>query len=222
MKSSLAVLSFVALIAGCSSKTDPNEKNFGAAIDAYLAKKGALCLNAETWPVELNESQRKMAESLGGTGRAARLEALLSRGLVASETMDKPELSLLGQQTGRVSKVTRYELTDEGRRFFRESRSRGGFSKPNEGEVRGELCYGNKALDKVVKWEGPMKLGDYQGADVKYLYKIEDLAEWAQSDDIQNAFPVVKESISGAGSKLQSHGVQLTNLGWEANGIDRE
>ncbi|HEY0335112.1 MAG TPA: hypothetical protein VGC74_15620 [Stenotrophomonas sp.] len=93
---------------------------------------------------------------------------------------------------------------------------------PRKAKIRGELCYGNKALEKVVKWEGPMKLGDYQEADVKYLYRTDGLADWAKSQEIQAAFPNVKEWIEGAGNKQQSHGVHLTSVGWEANGMDSE
>jgi hypothetical protein len=220
MKGVALTVALVALISGCTSKKDPSEKNFGAAIDAYLAKKGALCLNDQTWPTELGEIEKKMGSPFGGAGPAGRMEALASQGLVSSLEVEKPVLSYTGKPTGRTQKITRYDLTDRGRQHFRESQGR--FSKPKEGEVRGELCYGNKALDKVVKWEGPMKLGDYQAADVKYHYRIEGLADWAKSQEIQAAFPNVKEWVEGAGIKQQSHGVHLTSLGWEANGMDSE
>lgn len=220
MKGTVLSIVLVALVCGCTSKTDPNEKNFGTAIDAYLVKKGALCLNDQTWPVDLGEFDKKMGGAFGGAGPAGRMEALASQGLVSSSEVENPVSSLMGKPTGRTQKVTRYVLTDKGREYFRESR--GGYSKPGEGEVRGELCYGNKALDKVVKWEGPMKLGDYQEASVKYLYRIEGLADWAKSDEVQSAFPNVKEWVAGAGNKQQSHGVRLTSVGWEANGIDSE
>ncbi|WP_153242691.1 hypothetical protein [Frateuria defendens] len=36
MKRAVLTVALVALVSGCTSKTDPGEKNFGAAIDAYL------------------------------------------------------------------------------------------------------------------------------------------------------------------------------------------
>jgi hypothetical protein len=50
----LAAIGTVTLTA-CGSKTDANEKNFGAALTQYFEKKGDLCLNARRWPVDLNE-----------------------------------------------------------------------------------------------------------------------------------------------------------------------
>lgn len=220
MKKRLLAYPLLAVLAACSSKTDPTEKNFGAAIEAYLAKKGRLCLNDETWPVELDEMSKKLGASFGGSSRQARLNALVAEGLAKATTLEKPQLSFSGKPLGRSIQVTRYELTDKGRTFFRATTST--FSKPREGEVRGELCYANRALDKVLKWEGPMRLGDYQEAVVKYTYKIEGLADWAMAPSVQVAFPQIKQWLDGAGSKQQSHGVRLTSEGWEANGIDTE
>lgn len=82
-----------------------------------------------------------------------------------------------------------------------------------------DLCWGKKTLDKIVKWEGPMKLGDYQEADVTYTYKIEHVAEWARKPDIQAAIPVIHREHEGVG-KERKHSVHLTSQGWEANGLD--
>jgi hypothetical protein len=205
-------------LTACSSKNDPNEKNFGAAIDAYLAKKGDLCLNTETWPVDVTEMDRKMSASRGIPGKLERMNALVSVGLATSSDVDKPQVSFTGQPTGRSVRLTQYSLTSKGREFFRERQ--GTFSKPKEGEMRGDICYGRRAVDSIIKWEGPVKLGDYQDARVKYHYKIVDLADWAKAPEIQSAFPSIKDLIDGAGNKQQSHAVHLTSVGWEAKGID--
>ncbi len=220
MRKAIFLAFVVVAVCGCSDKTDPNEKNFRSAVDAYLSKKGSLCLNDQAWPVELNELDKKIGSSLGGAGPASRMEALTSQGLAAASEIDKPILSYGGKSTGRTQPVTRYELTEKGKQYFHEST--GSYGKPKEGEVRGELCYGKKAVDKVVKWEGPMKLGEYQAATVKYLYKVDNIADWAKSSEIQSAFPSVKDWVDGAGNKQQSHVVRLTSIGWEANGIDLE
>lgn len=193
MKGTVLAIALIALVSGCTSKTDPGEKNFGAAIEAYLAKKGALCLNDQTWPVELGDAEKRMSGSLGKAGSLGRMEALASQDLVSSTEVEKPRLSFTGKPIGGTQQVTRYDLTDKGKQYFQEGG--GASSQPKEGEIRGKLCYGNTALDKVVKWEGPMKLGDYQAAEVKYLYRIEDLADWANSEEIQAVFPMVKEWV---------------------------
>ena len=83
-----------------------------------------------------------------------------------------------------------------------------------------DLCWGKKALDKIVKWEGPMKFGDYQEAGITYTYKVNNLADWAKKPDVQAAFPFVKSILDGAGSKESKHAIKLTSQGWEAKGLD--
>lgn len=82
----------VLLLIGCASKKDANEKNFSEALNSYLAKKGQLCLGIpSTWPVDLNEAERR-----SGMGTAAEMAALEKAGLVRShetETEYTPPLS---------------------------------------------------------------------------------------------------------------------------------
>src|SRR5271163_4879345 len=116
MKKSLPCLMLlgVLLLIGCASKKDANEKNFSEALNSYLAKKGQLCLGIpSTWPVDLNEAERR-----GGMGTAAEMTALEKAGLVRSreaETEYTPPLSSRPVKT----KVLRYELTDSGKKIGR-------------------------------------------------------------------------------------------------------
>ncbi|MGA8232928.1 MAG: hypothetical protein WB795_15750 [Candidatus Acidiferrales bacterium] len=83
MKKSLPWLMFlgVLLVIGCASKIDPNEKNFSEALNSYLAKKGQLCLGIpSTWPVDLNEAERRSS-----MGTAAEMAALEKAGLGTSQ-----------------------------------------------------------------------------------------------------------------------------------------
>lgn len=216
MKQAILFAFTAIVISGCSSETDPNERNFGAAIDAYLIKEGTLCLNTLTWPMEF--SDRGQASPFDGIYSASAdekksLAALISQGIVTASENDKPILSA-GEPTGRTRHITRYELTKKGKQFFHESPTS---FRLKDGEMHGKLCYGNERLDKVVKWEGPIKLGDYQEARVQYLYKIDNLADWAQSEEVQASFSKIKKWVAGVGNRPNTHDVHLTNIGWEAN-----
>jgi hypothetical protein len=214
MKKSLPWLMLlgVLLLIGCASKKDANEKNFSEALNSYLAKKGQLCLGIPSaWPVDLNEAERR-----GGMGTAAEMAALEKAGLVRShetETEYTPPLSSRPVRT----KVLRYELTDNGKTFYREKNRLGlGGNK----QVQGDLCYGQQALDKIIKWEEPTAVGDSKEASVFYTYKIESLAEWAKTPDIQRVFPGIVTTIDGAGKTAMNHALTLTNQGWEAKGLN--
>jgi hypothetical protein len=214
MKNSLPwfTLFSVLLLVGCASKKDANQKNFSEALDAYLAKKGQICLGIPSaWPVDLNE-----AELRSGLGRAPEMAALEKAGLVRSheaETEYTPPLSTRPIK----AKVLRYELTDNGKTFYREKDRIGlGGNK----QVQGDLCYGQQAPDKIVKWEGPTTVGDSIEASVFFTYKIDNLAEWAKNSDIQRVFPGVASTINGAGNTQMNQALILTNQGWQAKGLD--
>ena len=212
MKKSLPWLMLlgVLLLIGCASKKDANEKNFSEALNSYLAKKGQLCLGIPSaWPVDLNEAERR-----GGMGTAAEMAALAleKAGLVRSHETETEYTPPLSSRPVRA-KVLRYELTDNGKTFYRE-KDRLGLA--GNKQVQGDLCYGQQALDKIVKWEGPTPAGDSKEASVFYTYKIENLAEWAKNPDIQRVFPGIVSTIDGAGKTQMNQVLTLTNEGWTA------
>jgi hypothetical protein len=208
----IASLTGLALLSACGSKTDANEKNFGAALTQYFEKKGDLCLGMTKWPVDVTEADQLAKKSWPG-GVADRMAALETLGLVKAEDAE------VG--TGAKAKVRRYALTDAAKPFVheREAVRVVGMGSSEKTKLT-DLCWGKKTLDKVVKWEGPLKLGDYQEASVTYTYKIDQLADWAKKPEFQAAFIGAKEMINAAGSKESRHGVKLTSAGWEAKGLD--
>ena len=216
MKKSLPWLTLfsLSLLVSCASKKDANEKNFSEALNSYLATKGQLCLGIPSaWPVDLNEAERR-----SGMGTAAEMAALEKVGLVRSheaETEYMPPLSSRPVKT----KVLRYELTDNGKTFYRE-KDRLGLA--GNKQVQGDLCYGQQNLDKIVKWEGPTLTGDSKEVSVFYTYKIENLAEWAENSDVQKVFPGIVATIDGTGKIVMNQAMTLTNRGWEARGLEDE
>jgi hypothetical protein len=213
MKKSLPWLTLfsLSLLISCASKKDANEKNFSEALNSYLATKGQLCLGIPSaWPVDLNEAERR-----SGMGTAAEMAALEKVGLVRSheaETEYMPPLSSRPVKT----KVLRYELTDNGKTFYRE-KDRLGLA--GNKQVQGDLCYGQQALDKIVNRQGPTAVGDSKEATVIYTYRIENLAEWAKNPDIQRVFPGIVSTIDGAGKTQMNQALTLTNQGWQAKRI---
>lgn len=214
----IAVLGTV-MLAACGSKTDANEKNFDAALTQYFDKKGKLCLNTKKWPMDVSEMDLRLQKTLPG-GTAGQMAALEAVGLVKGVDTEVEGTDFGGKPNGVKFKVKRYTMTDAAKPFAREKDvdSIGLNGKTTIKQT--DLCWGKKALAKVVKWEGPMKLGDYQEASVTYTYKIDQLADWAKKPELQAAFGAVKVIIDSAGTKEAKHGIKLTSQGWEARGLD--
>lgn len=208
----------ITALAACGSKTDANEKNFGAALTRYFEQAGELCLGTSNWPVDVSKADRDMQRMFPG-GTVDQMAALQIAGLAKAEDIEVQSKDFGGQPNGFMHKVTRYTLTEAAKPFVREKEVRriglgGGTIK------QADLCWGRKVLDKIVKWEGPIKFGDYQEARVTYTYKIVDLADWAKRPELQAAYVSVKRLIDGAGTAQDKHGLKLTSQGWEARGLD--
>jgi hypothetical protein len=225
MRKQLAVVAVlcVATLAACGNKTDANERNFAAAMTEYLNKKGDLCL-LEDWPVDLNTLDPRKPKPVpvpvpvpvpAPDSKAGQMAALEAIGLVKGEDTEVDVGNLISNESMGKAKVRRYTLTDAAKPFLKE-RQMG--LRDKTVDTKSELCWGKMVLDKVVKWEGPMKLGDYQEAGVTYTYKI-DAAEWATKPEVQASFSVIQILLGRAGTP-SSHGVKLTSQGWEARGMD--
>lgn len=199
----LAMLSLT-LLTACG-KTDANAKNFGAALTPYFDKHGQLCLNHyHAYPVTVTEMDIYLQKTWQ-SGTANQMFALEAAGLVQCEVADKGK---------------HCSLTDAAKPFIREKEGTNWYIPGSQKMTQTDLCWGQKALDKIVKWEGPIKFGDYQEAEITYTYKVNDTADWAQKPEVQAAFPFIKSILEGAGTEQAKHGVKLTSQGWEAMGLD--
>jgi len=111
----------------------------------------------------------------------------------------------------RPQPVRQYELTDEGKKYFRLT------SGGSLGQTPA-FCYGQKAVDSIIKRTYPVSAGGNSQTEVTYTYKIAPLAAWASRADVQQAFPDIKTTVDGASKVNQVAGLQLTNKGWEVPG----
>jgi hypothetical protein len=197
------------VLVGCGSKNDANEKNLSEATNAYLVKKGQLCLGIATkWPVDLQDSDRG-----AGNVKGSEMTALEKAGLVRSHEAETEVTPLSGTRPVNT-KVLRYELTDDGKKFYQEKEAPGLIG---EKESRGDICFGQQALDSVIKTEGPITVGDKKEMTLYYTYKIENLAGWAKDPNIQKTFPGIVSTINGAGKTTLNQNLTLTDHGWEAD-----
>lgn len=149
-------------LTGCDGKNTANEKNFGLAMSQYLDQQGDLCLNNyREYPAKVVPSPLQHQQEI-----AKQMAALESVGLVQCET------------TGEEKTCS---LTAAAKPFTREKTETGWTIDGARTSTHTDLCWGKTGLDSVVRWEGPMKSGDYQEALVFYTYKVDNLADWAMT-----------------------------------------
>jgi hypothetical protein len=209
-----ASLSVCALTA-CSSKTDLNEKNFTLAIQENLDKTlPSLCIPfAASFELQIPNYDEK------------KYQAFESAGLISSVDIEKDNPYWVNSYGSTAPipkfKFKQFTLTAEGKKYYQETDIK---ARPHfvaaQAPAKAGLCYGKIAVDKVVKWTAPVQNGNAQVVQVTYLYKVNDLSDWAKKTDIQEASHKIKDMLDGVSKKELTQELILTNVGWEAAGTN--
>jgi hypothetical protein len=192
-------------LAACNEIKKPNDANFAKAINQYLAKHDEACtIIGRQFPIDVPR-----AEQNDRYGIAPELAALEQAGLVHAGNTTAVVHGMLGALQGPTppQPVKRYELTAEGKKYFRQI--------PTIFGLKSGFCYGRKTVGSIVKWTEPVTAGAYSRSEVTYTYKIVDPASWAERPEVQRAFPDIRTMVTGASKTNEIAGLQLTNKGWE-------
>lgn len=182
----LVPIAGVLILTACNSMKQPSATNFTKAINQYLMRHGAACsVIGRQFPIDVPQAEQR--EQYGIRTKLATLE---QAGLVHATDTTAVVHGLLDPLRGSIpaQAVTRYELTANGRRYFRQIPSA-------LGQIS-VFCYGRKSVDSIVKWTEPATVGTSSQTEVTYTYKIIDPAGWAQRPDVQQAFSDTRSCFS--------------------------
>jgi hypothetical protein len=200
----VSIASLLALTA-CNSTKQPSDANFTKAINEYLTKHGEACtVIGRQFPIDVPRAEQKEQYGIG-----PKLAALEQAGLVHASDTTAVVHGMLDPLRGSTppQPVKRYELTANGEKYFQQIPG-------TLGETSG-FCYGQKSVDSIVKWTEPATVGTSSETEVTYTYKMMDLAAWAERREVQQAFPDIRTTVSGASKTTEVAGLQLTSNGWE-------
>lgn len=202
----LLMLIVLVVLGGCSTEKKPSANNFTKAINQYLAMHGQACtFFAQTFPIDVLASELK-----DRYGTARQMAALEKAGLVRGRDTTAAIHGMMGALGPSAPRpVRRYELTDEGRKYFQ--------MKPGVLGQTSAFCYGQETVDSIVSWTEPVATGPYPHSEVTYTYKIADLAPWAKQAQVQQTFGDIRTTVSGISKDNETTGLQLANQGWEVS-----
>jgi hypothetical protein len=205
MKILAILMAALCAFAAYSHAAQPTRQALRAALEKYLQERGNLCLGKFDWPIEVSERDSRL-----GTRDAVQMPVLEKVGIVSSKVVEKRE-----EGAGQAVTVTRYELTEAGRKFYLARDTANVSADGGQIVHHGDFCAGKLSLDKIVGWDTPQVAGDDQQTMVTYTYKIA-AANWARKSEIQKVFPMVDRIIKGEGTMQLKQLFRLTKDGWVA------
>ncbi len=181
---------------------DEYRKIFTQVLQKFIASKPGpnICLpplfgfgDAVSETVDVNlDMEMQVPGMSSATGRPAQLKALETAGLVSSTESTRTF-------NNKPQQILTYRRTAKG-------------LASSQGAA---ICYARGELDQVVKWKGPLVLGEYRAAFVYYTVKTTSIADWARSAGIQAAFPTTVPIVKGEAARVRQAVIDLSSEGWD-------
>jgi hypothetical protein len=206
-----ALLSLFA-IAGCNKQAEPTTENFTKGMNVYMEQHGDFCLAKSNWPIDVTQHE------MDTRGRnALQMPVLEKVGLTKSSVAT---IDVTDEQSGATKniKVMRYDLTDEGKKYYLTKNLERKKSDGSMQTVPGDFCAAKLTLDKIVGWDKPTKVNGKDSTTVTYTYNV-DPAPWTANADVQKVFPIVAYIVQGAKKVQLKEAFELTPTGWQAAGL---
>lgn len=183
-----------ALLASCGSVQDATESNFRAALQSWFDEHGE-CVNVGDIPAKI----RVGTQSRIRTG----YEAMVAAGLLTIEKRREEQPSYSGKN--RLIDELVYRPTSEGAKFI------GKAADPSLG--RNELCFARRHVIVVISWTQPGEMMGLRVSQVRYNYRLADIAPWSADPALRAAFPRMAKAVDIRQGEDKASLI-LTNEGW--------
>jgi hypothetical protein len=206
-KCSLHLLCLIALGA-CTANANREELTRG--MNAYLAKRGDLCLAKYDWPIDVTP-----AEFAAGARNAVQMPVLQKLGLVG---VSEVSVETKTDHAVVATKVKRYQLTESGKKHYLIRELRTVTADGSKTVRRGDFCVARLSLDKIVAWDPPASDSARKETVVSYTYTVE-AAPWLKDPDARRVFPMVDRVVQGARVAQLREAFALTKEGWVAKDL---
>jgi len=209
-RKAIFLLSMIALVLGACGN-DPkaaNEENFKEALNTHFAKMKE-CLSIGGKPNEAGIIQEFRSDGRGfGAEKQATYIALKNAGLLDTVVYFQEEKSFSGATSENI-KYIGYKFSTKGASFLRPVElDQGAFSNGKP-----KLCYGRSEVIDVTNFTEPAEVMGVKASNVKFTYKLVDVADWAKASDVSTKFTGLADRIAALSLK-DDEDMVLTNNGW--------
>ncbi len=182
------------LLGACGAgKVGLDQPQAQAAVQTFIDARNPVCQTFfAKWPVQITDYERR-----NNSYHAQRLAALEAAGLVrhdASAILPKSvqKVSSANSRDYIATKIYRLSLLGEQN-----------YQSNNEDE--GKFCYGKKTIERIAQISAVNTAGKEPTASVRFVYQLQDLADWAATPELLAVFPTMEREIKGIGQETELH-----------------
>lgn len=171
--------------------------DFTPAMNAYLQKRGDLCIARADWPVDVTPD-----DFAARTRDGLQMPVLEALKLVQSSMLP--------------GGVIRYQLTALGKQHYIDRETRQPVSPDAPQHATADFCVARLSLDQIkhVELHEAPKMPLH--AVITYTYDVKAPA-WTRDSDARRVFPAVDRVVSGAKTATLQEELTMTAEGWVAN-----
>lgn len=188
-----AVVGIVSL-PGCGGRPTISADVLEAAIRLDLETTGERCVDPVPIPLEVAG-----AEERAGWPGARRAAVLLEQAGMVRAVAEPARAG--------AANLVKYEFSDAAQPYARPR-------DPEHDRLFTSLCYGRRSMAKLVRWEGPAKLGAYWTVRAFYTYELSDVAAWASAPAVQAYYDQIPDDVRGEGRQEIAAILTFTDGRW--------
>ena len=184
----------VLFLTACGQKTPSlDAAQAQAAVQTFIDARNPVCQTFfAQWPVQVTDYERR-----NHSYHAQRLEALEAAGLVRHDAS-----AILPKSVQKVSAATAKDYIAT--KIYRLSLL-GEQSYQSNNEDEGKFCYGKKTIERIAQISAVNTAGKEPTASVRFVYQLQDLADWAATPELLAVFPTMEREIKGIGQESELH-----------------
>ncbi|WP_438396920.1 hypothetical protein [Caballeronia sp. DA-9] len=184
-------------IAACGTHSAPTQENFKAAVQAYLDKQPAVCVQSPSADIPFDAPK----STHRGVDDFDRAQAMSSAGLLEASP---GKVAFRGDKSLMVEGA-HYVITETGNKFL---------VPAGKVSIYPSFCGGKADLKELAVITPPTGTNVGSLAIVRFGYVVTDAPAWARNDEMQKAFSQNLRAMSQ--TTYQQMSIALTKDGWTA------
>lgn len=205
MKNILIILSMCLAFSGCGNAL--NKETLKSALNKYYKKDHPAIIILDSFYCSSNHCTIAKSDGM----HIQKMDLLVKTGLMdRREYYEAANVNFMAINDDKSPNTVDYTYTALGKKYFKMISTGPGMS--DEG-----FAFGQESVVEVKNYTQPSNNMEGQiGLNVSYTVRTDNIADWARSDEMKNAFPEIGKAIESQTNPVEEQSAMIkTANGWQ-------